>query len=155
MRKSNQFIPAGNRRTPARNDQPNPVRLEKRDVMAGNPQQIADATSKIVNAWTTLAPAATFGGMTLAQYKTKVQPSFDARAQIVTLGNQLTAAGDARDDADKDTVSANQLVVNAVKGDPNFGDDSDLYDAMGYTRRSERASGLSRGKTPAPAAAQK
>jgi len=47
------------------------------------------------------------------------------------------------------------LVVNAVKGDPNYGDDSDLYDAMGYTRRSERASGLTRNAKAKPAVAAK
>jgi len=56
----------------------------------------------------------------------------------------LTSAIDVRDNADVVTLAANQLVVNSVKGDPNVGDDSDLYDAMGYTRKSERHSGLSR-----------
>lgn len=93
--------------------------------------------------------------MTLAQFKTKVQPSFDARAQITTLQEQVTSAQDKRDDADKTTVSAMQLVVNAVKGDPNYGDDSDLYDAMGYVRKSARASGLSRKANSTPAAAKK
>jgi hypothetical protein len=30
------------------------------------------------------------------------------------------------------TNDTNKKVVNGVKGDPNYGDDSDLYDAMGY-----------------------
>ena len=120
-----------------------------------SPNEIADATNQVINAWGTLAPAATFGGMTLAQFKTKVQPSFDTRTQITTLEEQLTSAQDKRDNADKVTVAATQLVVNAVKGDPNFGDDSDLYDAMGYVRRSARASGLSRKGGSAPAAAKK
>jgi hypothetical protein len=72
----------------------------------------------------------------LTQFKTKVQPSFDARTQISTLEDQLTSAQDKRDATDKTTVATNQPVVNAVKGDPNYGDDSDLYDAMGYVRRS-------------------
>jgi hypothetical protein len=29
-------------------------------------------------------------------------------------------------------------------GDPNYGDDSNLYEAMGYIRKSERASGLTK-----------
>ncbi len=37
-------------------------------------------------------------------------------------------------------------VVNGVKGDPAFGEDCDLYEAMGYVRKSERKSGLSRKK---------
>jgi hypothetical protein len=106
-------------------------------------------------AWSTIAPNATFAGMTLAQFKTKVQPTFDTRAQIDGLNAQLTAAIDHRDTADVATNAAVQLVVSAVKGDPNYSDDSDLYDAMGYVRRSDRASGLSRSKTPPPATPQK
>ena len=33
------------------------------------------------------------------------------------------------------------LVVNAVKGDPAFGENSDLYESMGYVRKSERKTG--------------
>ncbi len=38
------------------------------------------------------------------------------------------------------------LVVNGIIGDPNFGPDSDLYEAMGYVRKSARKSGLTRKK---------
>jgi hypothetical protein len=121
--------------------------------MAINPKQIANDTNSILNAWNTIAPGATFAGMTFAQYKTKVQPSFDARTRLDTLDAQMTSATDDRDNADVGTTAINQLVVNAVKGDPNYGDDSDLYDAMGYVRRSARASGLTRNKsTPVPPA---
>ena len=42
-------------------------------------------------------------------------------------------------------------MVNAVKGDPEEGDNGELYEAMGYVRRSERSSGLHRGKQASPA----
>jgi hypothetical protein len=84
-----------------------------------------------------------------------VQPSLDAREQIITLNEQLTAAQDARDDADKVTNDAVQKVVNGVKGDPDYGDDSNLYDAMGYVRKSARASGLTKKANAAKAAAKK
>ena len=35
-----------------------------------------------------------------------------------------------------------QLAVNGVIGNPAFGPDSPLYEAFGYTRKSERKSGL-------------
>jgi len=123
--------------------------------MPSNPQTIAGDTNTIINAWTTLAPAASFGGMTLAQYKTKVQPSFDARTAIDGLNAQLTAALDTRDDADGVTSDTNQKIIKGVVGDPNYGDDSNLYEAMGYVRKSERASGLSRKSSTAQAAAKK
>jgi len=113
-------------------------------------------TTKIINAWTTLAPAATFSGMTLAQYKAKVQPTFDTRGTIATLEAQTTSAHDARDTADAATALTNQLVVNAVKGDPAHGEDSDLYQTMGYVRKSARKTGLTRkNSTAAQAAAAK
>ncbi len=119
--------------------------------MPNAPKQVEDQLNQVLNAWNTLAPNASFGGMTLAEFKTKIQPSLDARAKINTLNDQLTAAQDARDDADVDTSNTVQLVVKGVVGDPNYGDDSDLYDAMGYIRKSARASGLSRGAKPAAA----
>ena len=44
------------------------------------------------------------------------------------------------------------MVVKGVVGDPAFGEDCDLYEAMGYVRKSERKSGLSRKKAATPAA---
>ena len=120
--------------------------------MAGNPQQVADDTTKIIKAWQTLASSASFGGMTLDEFKAKTKPSFDAREGIEELDDQMTAALNTRDDADVETQNATTLVVNGVKGDPNFGEDCNLYEAMGYVRKSERKTGLSRTKpTPPPA----
>ena len=88
----------------------------------------------------------------LAQFKAKVKPSFDARDTIAALEHQMTAAIDERDDADQETSRLSALVDNSVKGDPEFGEDSKLYEAMGYVRKSERRSGLTRKKTPPPLA---
>ncbi len=37
-----------------------------------------------------------------------------------------------------------KLVVNGVIGNPKYGPNSDLYEAMGYVRESEHKSGLTR-----------
>jgi hypothetical protein len=79
--------------------------------------------------------------MTLAEFTVKVQPSLDARAAINTLDNQLTAAADQRDIADVESMKQVNFVVNAVKGDPTEGEDGELYEAFGYVRKSERATG--------------
>jgi phage tail sheath gpL-like len=118
--------------------------------MPQTPKLMLDDINAVTSAWVTLAPTASFGGMTLAQYKNKVKPSLDARDTVDTLNNQLTSAMDARDNADVVSAEANQKVVKGVVGDANFGDDSDLYDAMGYVRKSERKSGLKRGNPAKP-----
>lgn len=121
--------------------------------MPTSPNKIEARLNNFLSAWETLRPAKTFAGLTFEQFQAKLQPSFSARASIVTLENQILAAQNQRDDADKSSLATIALVVNAVKGDPEEGDDGELYEAMGYVRKSERKSGLTRGKTaPAPAA---
>lgn len=117
-----------------------------------SPKQAEEKIRVVINAWETLRPTKSFAGMTLAQSKAKTQASFDTRATIATLDNQLLAEQNKRDDADAASLATIQLIVNAVKGDPEEGEDGELYEAMGYTRKSERSSGLHRGKTPEDAA---
>ncbi len=107
-----------------------------------------------ISAWETLRADKSFARMTLTQFKNKVKPSFDTRNDIVNLQKQMTAAINARDDADVETSKATALVVNSVKGDPEEGEDGELYEAMGYVRKSERKSGLGRKTKPKPPAQQ-
>jgi hypothetical protein len=126
----------------------------EKPIMAKAPKKLADKTDKMITAWQEHAPAATFAGMTLAQYQTKVQPSVDVRTQIAATRRKLKDLQADRQTADTVTNPVNLLVVDAVKGDVNFGEDSDLYEGMGYVRKSARASGLTRKKTAAPATAK-
>lgn len=105
------------------------------------PKVYKSETQKIINAWQDLAPDAVFAGITLAQFKNAVQPSFDAREEIDNLRIDLEAAIARRSNADKATSKLNQKVINAVKGHVDFGEDSAVYDAMGYIRRSARSTG--------------
>lgn len=111
------------------------------------PKANQERMQRIINAWETLAPAKSFGGMTLAQFKTSAQPAIDAREQIDDLEDQLTGAISAREAADGAFAAKAQQAVNGVLADPTEGPDSALYEAMGYTRKSERRSGLTRKTT--------
>lgn len=110
------------------------------------PKQNEEKIQQILNAWRDLASLKSFGGMTLNQFEAKVQPSFDARLQVAQIENQLAQAINVRDDADEVSLDTIQLVVNGVIGDPQEGPNSALYEAMGYTRKSERKTGLTRKK---------
>jgi hypothetical protein len=111
------------------------------------PKANQEKMQRMINAWETLAPTKSFGGMTLAQFKTAAQPAMDAREQIDDLEDQLTGAINAREEADTTFAAKAQQVVNGVLADPTEGPDSALYEAMGYTRKSERRSGLTRKTT--------
>ena len=112
--------------------------------MPSNPKTNEQKMNAMINAWETLAPAKTFGGMTLEQFKAVVAPAQAARARIADLETQMTQALNDRDAGDAAFLSKAQLVVNGVLADPTEGPDSSLYEAMGYTRKSERRSGLTR-----------
>ena len=109
-----------------------------------SPKEIEERIERMINAWRTLAPDKTFGGMTRAQFEEACFPSKEMRGLIETLQNQLTQALNQRDAADKVTTAKMQLVVAGVVGDPTEGPDSALYEAFGYTRKSERKAGRRR-----------
>ena len=110
-----------------------------------NPKKTEEKIERMLNAWRTLAPDKTFGGMTLAQFEsTGVGPARAARQRIDDLNDQLTQALATREQADDTFATKAQLVTSGVLADPTEGPDSPLYAAFGYTRKSERKSGLTR-----------
>lgn len=119
-----------------------------------SPKKVAAKLQKVVDAWTTLRPTKSFGGMTLDQFKAKVQPSLTARDQLVTLSSQATDNRTQRQQSDAASLEAAHLVVNSVKGDPDEGENGSLYAAMGYVPKNARRSGLTRKGSTTPPVAQ-
>lgn len=95
-------------------------------------------------AWGELAPQATFAGMTLAQFTEATQPPLEEREQLSLLALMQAAALRRRGAADVAARDRLALVIDAVRGDPAYGEDSALYRALGYIPKSERRSGLTR-----------
>ena len=126
--------------------------------MPNSPVKNVSAIDTVDNAWKLaidggkVDAAKMFAGETYATFHAKVKPSLDAR---VTLAQLELATGDAindRNTADVISVPLCQRVVGAVAVDPDFGNNSDLYGAMGRKLKSTYASGLHRSKPAAPAA---
>lgn len=112
--------------------------------MPDSPKLTEQFLNDVINAWEDLAADESFAGMTLAQFKTKVKPSFDSRTEVTTLETQLKAARQTRTNADVVSNDAAFSVVNGVRSTPGFGENSALYKAMGYIPKNERKSGLVR-----------
>ncbi len=96
--------------------------------------QIRDA----IGAWEEFAPEAVFYGLTLAQFRAVARPSLRTRTEIENLNRRLRRTIQRRVVADARTMRLVQGVVSSVKGDPDHGEDSALYAAMGYVRKSAR-----------------
>ena len=105
---------------------------------------------KTSDAWKEGAPSVEFSGFKLVDFDAGITAAQAVEDEIDDLEAQLKMKKAERDakygSLDDDSVK----VRNGVVADPNFGDDSPLYGAMGFIRKSERASGLTRKKkTPA------
>ena len=117
-----------------------------------NPAAVIPRLESFQIAWKKLRATKTFAGLTPDQFETqKIAPCRAARLAVAEAEKQKTAAINRRDEIDQAALDAMALVVNGVKADPNEGENGDLYEAMGYVRKSERKSGLSRKKAVAPA----
>lgn len=113
----------------------------------------AEKLNTIDSAWATLRPQKSFAGLTLAQFREKTNATIAMRTAVTNLENQLIAANDRVDAADRVTNEILARVVAGVKADETEGEDGELYEAMGYVRKSERATGLKRPRKAAAAAA--
>jgi hypothetical protein len=112
--------------------------------MPKSPKTTEERIERMLNAWRTLAPEKSFGGMTLAQFEAAATPSLAARRKIEELDAQRVEFVAERDTSDDSFDDNAKLVVAGVLADPTEGPDSALYKAFGYTRTSERKSGLTR-----------
>ena len=102
-------------------------------------------------AWREIAPAASFAGMTLAEFETNTAPLTQSLQRLQVLDAQYAAELKTRDEADAAARETLRIVANAVRGNPAYGEDSALYRAMGFVPLSERQSGLTRKAPPPPA----
>jgi hypothetical protein len=103
-----------------------------------SPAQKIARISRVVHAWEAHAAHTVFSRKTLSQFRSAVQPSYDARAEIDRLQRQLSEAINRRTAADERSLRLLRSVVFAVLGHPDHAEDSVLYGSMGYVRRSAR-----------------
>ena len=112
--------------------------------MAKTNPYIADRITVFRTAWQELAPQESFAGMTLAGFEAATTLPLTLRDQILALEKQMDGRKTERIKADAAANLLLELVVNSVRGTPQHGADSSLYRALGYVRKSERRTGLTR-----------
>jgi hypothetical protein len=112
----------------------------------------ADRVGIFTAAWREIAAEATFGGMTLEEFETKTAPLAQSVLRLQALDAQISAELKAREEAEIMAREAMRIVAHGVRAAPAYGENSQLYRAMGFVPLSQRQSGLTR-KTPGTPAA--
>ena len=103
-----------------------------------SPAEKLQRIHRVMRAWEDYAADGVFYGHTLEQFKAAVRASEETRALIDDLERRLRVAIHDRNVADAKSMRLCEDVASSVKGTPHHGDDSVLYAAMGYTRKSVR-----------------
>lgn len=91
-----------------------------------------------------LAPEAKFKGKGLTEFSAQVERSRASRKRLADLDNQTTQEMMVRGAEDEKMRAMLEDIIDGVIGHEEFGKDSALYEALGYVRKSQRKSGLSR-----------
>ena len=109
-------------------------------------KQIKEKAKRYGKALLEAAPTVEFKGLVQADLAGKItalEIKEDTRAGLIA---QVKLLDDEIDDGYIDLDKTCGDLRQGVEGHKDFGDDSPLYGAMGHVRKSERKSGLHRGK---------
>ena len=105
-----------------------------------------DRIMRVDTTWKTLRPKKKFAGLSQEEFMASVQPSLDLRERITQAQKQLAALLNQREAADAASLKVVRNVVNAVKADLEEGENSDIYETIGFVRSSERKTNLRRAR---------
>ena len=100
----------------------------------------------LIESWRTQERDRSFYGFTLPQFEAAAAPVFAVREEGADLAKRVRANFAKRKDVDAAAIDLFTKIVHAVKADPQVGEDSLLYAAMGYVRKADRYGGRRRAR---------
>jgi len=106
---------------------------------------------QFVSSWRQHAPDETFANRSLAQFEAETAAATEVRERIKAAQTQLAGLIGERKNADLAMNDLMILIAHAVRGNPEYGENSPLYRALGFVPKNERKSGLKRNTPATPA----
>ena len=104
-----------------------------------------------VSVWRQFAETESFAGMTLEQFIAATEGAMTARQNLIDARALLANLVGERNTADVEMRKTLALIINAVRGNAQFGENSSMYRSMGFVPKSERATGKTNRPTTPPA----
>lgn len=101
-------------------------------------QDLAAKAERFASAWNEYFPEKTFSGFTLEEFRETFKPCREVRVRLAELASERKHLIFRRRKHDTEMRPIFLRVVHAVRGDPEVGEDSPMYGAMGYILRHRR-----------------
>ena len=111
-----------------------------------NVKRVKEQCNVMNDAWFEGAKDVEFNGITWVSFKADIDAADAADDEIEMIEAQLKLKREARDDLYAGLDEKRVKVGQGVAGNAAYGDDSPIYGAMGFVRKSERKSGLTKKK---------
>ena len=109
-------------------------------------KKIRERVTKMNTAWAQGAPKETFRGIKQADFQAKIQNAAAIEQECADLQAQLRMRTNDRDAIYSSLTNDSVNVREGVEGHEDYGKNHPLYEGMGFTLESDRASGLTRKK---------
>lgn len=107
---------------------------------------IYSTAQKIQLGWSDEAGDVEFGGLSLSGHYSGLADYEHSVDRVAVLENELAGARAERDMKLVTLGDLNRQAYHGLLGTPGYGEDCTLLPRWGYTRRSDRSSGLTRSK---------
>ncbi len=111
-----------------------------------SPEQQVRRIRNTIRAWEVHARRSAFSRHSLTEFKAAMQPALDAHARVADQRKQLRVSLLERNGAVRKAMELVYLIGFATRGDPEHGPNSDLYEALGYTREAVRRTKIRRAR---------
>jgi len=108
---------------------------------------IYETAQKIQLGWADEASDVVFGGLSLSGHYSGLADYEQSVDRVAGLENELAGVRAERDMKLIKLGDANRQAYYGLLGTPSYGEDCTLLPRWGYTRRSDRSSGLTRSQT--------
>lgn len=119
--------------------------------MKPNLKKAVERIERFRGAWEKNAATTTLMGTTLAEFTEATKAPCDAKSEADELRKEARRRHVKGLNALPEVMPLLERLVYAVQASPEFGPDSAFYQELGYVRKSDRKSGLSRKNTEQPA----
>jgi len=101
-------------------------------------QDLATRAERFAAAWAESFPRKTFSSLTLEQFRETFRPCREVRVELARLASETRTLLFRRRKLDQAAHPILVRVFLAVRGDPEAGEDSSMYSAMGYVPKNRR-----------------
>lgn len=112
--------------------------------MYREPKATYDRLILLTGAWGRMRREKSFGGLTYDQFVEITRVTHEVRADLAAAEAKVLDLKQRRMSVDAAASEEMKRVVHGVRADKEEGEDGELYAAMGFVRRSDRSSGLTR-----------